>query len=131
MTATPDVLPVVERADHVPGARQGQWDYEHYAAIPDDGNRYEVVNGVLYMAPAPGAAHQKAVLRIATFLMTHVEFAGLGDVLMAPFDVELQAGGSTVVQPDVLVVLSEHQSVLTPSHAIGAPDLVVEVASPS
>jgi Uma2 family endonuclease len=130
MTATPDVLPVVERADHVPGAKQGHWNYEHYAAIPDDGTRYEVIDGVLYMAPASSFAHQKTVALITTLLTIHVGFAGLGDVLVAPFDVEL-ASGKTVVQPDVLVVLSEHRSVITPSHAVGAPDLVVEVASPS
>src|SRR6476659_4549280 len=112
MTATSDVLPVVERADHVPGATQGRWDYERYAAIPDEGSRYEVVDGVLYGLPKPNVVHQQTLVRIATLVLSHVEFGGLGEVLIAPFDVELTAGGNTVVQPDLLVVLNEHRSVL-------------------
>jgi hypothetical protein len=89
MTTSPDVLPVVQPADGVPGPAQGAWTYEDYVRIPEDGNRYEIIDGVLYMAPAPGAAHQKAVARIVTFLTNHVELVGRGLVYVAPFDVEL------------------------------------------
>jgi Uma2 family endonuclease len=129
MTASTDVLPVVMPADHVSGPRQGRWTYADYAAIPDDGNRYEVVDGVLFRTPAPGAAHQSTVVSITAVLFTHVELTERGRVLVAPFDVELLPG--FVVQPDVLVVLHEHLSVITPTRAVGAPDLVVEVVSPS
>jgi hypothetical protein len=53
MTLTPGGFPVAAPANMVPGPEQGQWTYESYAAIPDDGKRYEVVNGVLFMWPAP------------------------------------------------------------------------------
>lgn len=126
-TATPN-LSVVTPADHVPGPSQGHWTYEAYAALQDD-DRYEVIDGVLYMAPAPGAPHQSASTKFVTFLTTHVEFAKLGRVFHAPFDVELAP--NFVVQPDVLVVLNDHLGVLTPSRIVGAPDLVIEIASPS
>lgn len=125
-----DVLPVVRRADHVAGPPQGCWTYADYAAIPDDGVRYEIIDGVLYMAPAPSSAHQTTAARITTLLMLHVEFAHRGRVFAAPYDVELTPP-SAMVQPDILVVLNERRSIITPSHAVGAPDLVVEVASPS
>jgi Uma2 family endonuclease len=116
-------------ADWVPGPEQGSWTYDEYASLPDDGQRYEIVNGVLVMAPAPDGPHQDAVLRIAHYLLMHVEFAGLGKVRVALFDVQLSA--KDVFQPDVFVVLNVHLSRMQKKKMIGAPDLTVEVASPS
>ncbi len=124
-TASQQVIP----ADHVPGPHQGRWTYSHYAALPSDGKRYEIIDGVLYMAPpSPSGFHQEAVYLIATYLMMHIKFAGLGRVFGAPFDVELTP--HMVVQPDVCVLLNESSDKFTPSRIIGAPDLVVEVVSP-
>lgn len=131
MATSTDVLPVVERADQVPGPGQGCWDYESYAAIPDDGKRYEVIDGILYMSPAPNIPHQAAVIQFGTRLMILVQDAGLGRVFVAPVDVELVPGGRGVVQPDVLVILNAKLDSITHSHIVGAPDLVIEVASPS
>jgi Uma2 family endonuclease len=127
MTTT-DKLPVVTPADWVPGPKQGSWTYNDYAALPDDGQLYEIVNGVLYMIPAPGIAHQKIAGRFFYYLFTHVELAGLGSVLSAPTDVELSP--KDVFQPDVLVVLNAGLEKIKELRVIGAPDLVVEVASP-
>ena len=80
------------------------------------------------MTPAPGTGHQSVSARLVTFLVTHVEFAGLGRVFAAPVDVELAP--DTVVQPDIVVVLSANLDRITPSRIIGAPDLVVEILSP-
>ena len=115
-------------ADHMPGPEQGHWTYKDYAALPDDGHRYEIVDGVLYMAPSPNRGHQNAAFEIASYLRTHVKLAGLGQVYIAPFDVELEQ--RTVVQPDVVVVLNQHLDRIAESRIIGAPDLVVEVSSP-
>jgi hypothetical protein len=49
---------MVMRADWIPGPAQGHWTYEEYAALPDDGKRYEIVNGVLYMSPSPSGLYQ-------------------------------------------------------------------------
>src|SRR5438552_4960261 len=127
MTVT-QTLPMTVRADHVSGCKQGRWTYAKYAAIPDDGNRYEVVDGVLYMTPAPNLGHQGSVAHFTTQLVMHVEFTGIGRVFPAPCDVEL--GPRIVVQPDVVVVLNANASIMTPSRIIGAPDLVIEIASP-
>jgi hypothetical protein len=50
MTQTSDRIPVVAPANNVPGPKQGFWTYDDYATIPDDGNKYEIVNGVLYIS---------------------------------------------------------------------------------
>ena len=129
MSTSLDKLPVVAPANHVSGPGQGRWSYKEYAALPDDGNRYEIVNGVLFMTPSPNGAHQDAVGEIFAYLREHIKQNNLGLVRMAPFDVELSPG--TVVQPDVFVILSEHFDRITDNRILGAPDLVVEVASPS
>ena len=116
------------RADHVPGPGQGNWTYQDYAAL-DDGKRYEILDGVLYMTPAPGESHQNVAGNISFYFKLYVQFAGQGMVYSGPFDVELAP--SYVVQPDVLVVLRENLHKLRHSHLIGAPDLTVEIASPS
>jgi len=120
---------IVMPADWVPGPEQGSWTYDDYTALPDDGQGYEIVNGVLVMAPAPNGPHQDAVLRFAHYLLVNVEFAGLGKVRVAPFDVELSP--KDVFQPDVFVVLNAHLDRILEKKVVGAPDLVVEVASPS
>ena len=127
--ATTEGLSVVVLADWVLGPQQGQWTYEDYAAIPEDGHRYEVVNGVLYMSPSPNLGHQSIVGEIFAYLRDFAWSEELGEVFIAPVDVELSKGN--VVQPDVLVVLKKHLARLRKSRVIGAPDLVVEVASPS
>ncbi|GAC1373020.1 MAG: Uma2 family endonuclease [Ktedonobacteraceae bacterium] len=124
---TADNITVMRLADHVPGPAQGDWTYKQYAAL-DDGKRYEVVNGVLYMTPAPNIAHQEAVLSFGHYLLTYAQFSGLGKVFVAPCDVELAP--NVVVQPDVLVVLNVHKERITKTHIVGAPDIVVEVSSP-
>jgi len=127
MTLT-DTLPIVMPASHIAGPTQGQWTYADYARLPDDGQRYEVINGVLYMTPAPGTEHQGVSNLIATFLTLHVQLAGMGKVFSAPTDVELAPG--FVVQPDVLVIGAARLHLITPSRIVGPPDLVVEVTSP-
>ncbi len=126
--ATFDVLPVAAPADDVTGPPQGQWTYSEYAVIPDDSHRYEIIDGVLYMTPAPTLGHQASNARFVRYLMQHVEEAGLGRVFPAPVDVELAP--NVVLQPDVVVVLNANLGILIPERIIGAPDLVVEIASP-
>src|SRR5438094_5242001 len=103
MTTT-EKPPLITLADWVPGPRQGEWTYSDYKTLPDDGRRYEIVNGVLLLMPSPSRSHQKTVLEIASYLRTYIQIAGLGEVYVAPFDVELAP--NTVFQPDVLVVLN-------------------------
>lgn len=126
--ALPDVLPVVTPADDVAGPMQGQWTYEAYATIPDDGRRYEIIEGTLHMAPAPGTNHQSVHGWFIHYLIVHTQIPGLGRVFSAPCDVLL--AHHTVVQPDVLVVLDKNRERITPQGIDGPPDLGVEIASP-
>ena len=122
-------IPAAAPAEGVPGPQQGMWTYEDYTALPDDGNRYEVLQGVLYMAPSPGKWYQKSSVAISHYLYVAVQMAGLGEVYTAPFDVMLDA--KNTVQPDILIVLNEHLDRVTKSGVVGAPDLIVEIASPA
>ena len=81
------------------------------------------------MAPAPDLGHQSIVLRFSHYLFVYFELAGLGRVFVAPVDVELES--KNVFQPDVVVILNAHLDRMTQKKIIGAPDLAVEVASPS
>lgn len=91
---------------------------------PDDGLRYELIDGVLLVTPAPGYAHQLAVVR----LLRRLDDAAPADcrVLVAPFDVVLDE--SSVVIPDVIVA---RRSDFTAKNLPAAPLLAVEVLSPS
>ncbi len=128
-TFSNDVLPVVQRADWVQGQLQGYWTYPSYAALPDDGNRYEVIQGVLYVAPSPSFYHQNANSWFTSYLKNHVQLPDLGKVVSAPMDVELAPG--YIVQPDVVVVLKANEYRIQANKIAGSPDLVVEIASPS
>ena len=125
---TADKFSVATPADWVNPSKQGQWTYEDYQSLPDDGTHYEIVNGVLYMAPSPTGEHQDAVFRVAMFLYQTIEASGKGKMRIAPFDVRLSP--TDVFQPDVMVVLNEHRERIKKTYVLGAPDLVVEVSSP-
>lgn len=102
--------------------------YEDYRRTPDD-ERYELLDGELIMVPAPRVDHQLVIIELASLMHAFVKERGLGVVLAAPCDVVLS--DTDVVQPDVLFVSRERAHVIVPENVRGAPDLVVEVLSPS
>jgi Uma2 family endonuclease len=114
----------------LPHPAQGAWTYEDYLRLPDDGQRYEIINGVLYMASAPSYIHQYVVTKIGRYLDEFAEQAELGVVLTAPFDVRLP-GNRGVIQPDILFIRTENLPHPSITAFQGVPDLVVEVLSPS
>ncbi len=106
--------------------------YAEYRAMPDDGKRYELVDGVLReMAdmPAPTLAHQLASRGIFRKLDSFVAERKLGQMLYAPVDVYLADNLS--YQPDILFVANESRAKLTKDEVNGPPDLVVEIVSPA
>src|SRR5437879_7675555 len=115
-------------ADMTPGPEQGHWTYNHYAALPDDGKRYEIMHGILVTVTSPNISHQEVVGEFFSYLRAHTRSNDLGRVFVAPVDVELAP--NVVVQPDIAVVLKANVDKVTESRIVGAPDLVVEVASP-
>lgn len=103
--------------------------YEDYAVLPDDGRRYEVLDGALAVSPAPRPWHQTVSRRLQFALYSGLELAGQGQVFNAPIDVILSP--HDIVQPD-LVYLTEAQRELVTDRAIeGPPALLVEILSPS
>jgi Uma2 family endonuclease len=78
-----------------------RWTAEMVRALPDDGNRYEVVDGELLVTPAPSWDHQRIVLGVAILLDGYIRSQGLGEAMVSPSYVELDPEG--LVQPDVLV----------------------------
>jgi Uma2 family endonuclease len=93
-------------------------------AMPDDGRRHELIDGVLVVTPAPGRRHQRAVGELY-LLLRHACPDGL-EVLLSPFDVALS--DDTVMEPDLLVARTRD---FTPRDLPTAPLLAVEVLSPS
>jgi len=77
------------------------WTAEMVRALPDDGNRYEVVDGELLVTPAPNAPHQRAVTELVVMLHQYAIAEGVGEALLSPADIELDPHG--MVQPDVFV----------------------------
>ncbi|MEK7328569.1 MAG: Uma2 family endonuclease, partial [Chloroflexota bacterium] len=109
---------------------QGQWTYEDYIRLPDDGKRYEIIEGVLYVANTPSYEHQFAVGEIYRQVANFVTERKLGITIPAPFEVHLP-GIAKPVQPDVLFIAAQRQPASDTQIFEGAPDLVVEVISPS
>jgi Uma2 family endonuclease len=103
--------------------------YQDYLTLPDDGQRYEIIEGELYLSPAPNLKHQWTATQLTAVLVNHVGEHGLGHVYAAPSDVFLAI--NSIVQPDLLFVSRERLHILTEPNVRGAPDLVVEVISPS
>ena len=111
------------------GAMRGVLTYADYVVLPDDGKRYEILDGELFVTPAPGRPHQRVVMRLAGMLDGHVTARGLGEVDIAPFDVILS--DPNIVQPDLMVVASDRTAGFSHRGFEGAPTLAVEVLSPS
>jgi Uma2 family endonuclease len=103
--------------------------YEDLLQFPEDGKRYEILEGELVVTPAPNLGHQGASIALSTILYLHVEQHGLGTVLAAPCDVLLSE--ISVVEPDLLFVSRERREIMERAFVRGAPDLVVEILSPS
>jgi Uma2 family endonuclease len=106
-----------------------KFTYEDYLCLPDNGKRYQVIEGELYMVPAPTPNHQDILLKLGILLREFVEEHKLGKVYCAPCDVILSP--EDIVQPDIFFISSERQHIITERNIQGAPDLVAEILSPT
>ena len=107
-----------------------QLTYEEYLKTPEIKARYDIVDGVMTMAPAPTVTHQRILRQLMRILDQFVSQQQLGEVLFAPADVIIQRDPLRTRQPDLLFVSNERASILG-DQVDGAPDLVVEILSPS
>ncbi len=105
------------------------WTRENVLALPDDGNRYELVDGELLVSPSPRPLHQIALAAVYDRLSTYVRAHGLGLLLFSPADLDLLSG--QLVQPDLFVVAGHDGRALREWTDVGIPLLVIEVLSPS
>lgn len=121
-------MQVKETAATYPSKKQ-TYTYEDYLELPDDRNRYEIINGELIMTPVPKTIHQDVVGNLFYELNDFIRKDKLGKVYTAPFDVLL--GKKNVVQPDILFIAKENKKIITEDNVRGAPDLIVEVLSPT
>jgi Uma2 family endonuclease len=104
------------------------WTLEEVLALPDDGNRYELVDGELLVSPSPRLLHQVAVLKLASLIDRHVTTHGIGWACASPADLEL--GARQRIQPDIFVVAGDVPPRALEWPDVGIPTLVVEVLSP-
>ena len=103
--------------------------YEDYCLLPNDGKRYEIIDGELFVTPSPLRRHQKGLANLLYYLTDFVKKHDLGEVYPAPFDVVFSQ--YDVVEPDILYVSKARASVITEKNVQGAPDLAVEILSES
>ena len=102
--------------------------YQDYADLEGD-ERYELLDGELILVASPNRDHQTVAMELGFQMLAFVKHNNLGWVYSAPFDVLFT--DTDVVQPDLLFVSHEREHILTPANIQGAPDLIVEVLSPS
>ena len=124
-------LPFSRRAEQsmgMPAASQPYWTASMVRELPDDGKRYECIDGELLVTPSPGNPHQWVVGELYQLLAPYVRGAGVGLAQISPLDVELDDG--MIVQPDILAY---RPSPLIAQGRIPGRDLIltVEVLSPS
>lgn len=110
------------------GSKGVVFTYRDYLFLDDD-KRHEVLEGDLVMVPAPSWEHQEVAKRLFRVLDAFVETHSLGVVQFAPVDVVLSE--ENVVQPDLLFVARDRLGVIKERGVFGAPDLAVEILSPT
>ena len=116
-------------ANTVPArATRRRLDLDDYLALPDDGMRYEIIDGELFMSASPIARHQVISMNLVLLLAGLQRKFG-GRVLAAPIDVVL--GPHDIVVPDIIYVRKERLAIIGEARVDGAPDLIVEILSPS
>ena len=119
MPAPPPIVPDISRRD---------WTVEERNSLPDDGNRYEVVDGELLVTPAPTFRHQRAALRLAQLLAPYCDRLGI-ECVVAPADVTFSP--RTVVEPDLFVIPLIDGRPASRFEDVGRLVLAVEVVSPA
>ena len=103
--------------------------YDDYVLFPEDGKRHELIDGEHYVSPSPNTRHQAVLGALYLAIGAFVKAQRLGRAFFAPYDVVFTR--FDVVEPDLLFVGAGRSDVITAANLQGAPDLAVEVLSPS
>ena len=107
---------------------KAKYTYEDYLNTPE-GERYELLDGELVLVASPNEEHQLASVKLVSLMYPYATRRDLGWVFHAPFDIVFS--DSEVVQPDIMFISKEREHIRTAANVRGAPDLVVEILSPS
>ncbi|MFN8515430.1 MAG: Uma2 family endonuclease [Chloroflexia bacterium] len=106
------------------------WTAADWEQLPhDDGRRYEIIGGVLYVRTAPSLRHQRIARQVVLRLHQQLDSRALGMTLWPPIGVFMS--GADPVQPDILVILVADYAIIGERRIDGVPALVVEILSPS
>jgi Uma2 family endonuclease len=103
--------------------------FEEFRQLPVDGKRYELVRGEVHVTPAPNTRHQFILRRLVASLERYLARNPAGEFAFAPLDVRLAA--DIVLQPDLIFVSAARVEILGEDFVSGAPDIVLEILSPS
>ncbi|MFQ5690371.1 MAG: Uma2 family endonuclease [Gemmatimonadota bacterium] len=107
-----------------------QITWQDVQQLPDDGNRYEAIEGELYVTAAPSFRHQRIAIKLARSLAKILEDPGYGLIVTAPVGVEFPVAAEGV-QPDLVFVSKARRGIVAEDWIRGAPDLAVEILSPT
>lgn len=113
-----------------PASSRAKLTYDDFLLFPDDGMRHELIDGVHYVTASPNTKHQTVSGNIHLLIGMWLQANSVGRIYYAPFDVVFSK--YDVVEPDLLYMSHERAAaVLTPANVQGAPELVIEIGSPS
>jgi Uma2 family endonuclease len=107
--------------------RHKVWTYQDSLQLPADGQRYEIIDGVLYVSPSPASRHQLLSMRLQ-FFFYQFQLTGNGYIFDAPMD--LLMPGCTPVQPDLIFLQRNQGSMIKKNTIEGVPHLLAEILSP-
>ena len=103
------------------------FNYHDYFLLPENGKRYQILEGELFMTPPPGYSHQNSVTQLTRILAHYLIGHPIGKVFCSPFAVVLS--DINVVEPDLVYVSNAKKNLIKERGVFGSPDLVVEVLS--
>lgn len=109
--------------------REDIWTYEDYLKLPIDGKTYQIIGGNLFMTAAPLIYHQAISRNLAFIIWEFVKDHDMGDVFFSPIDIVFSS--VNVVQPDIIYISKERLDIKKEKAVFGAPDLVIEILSPT
>jgi Uma2 family endonuclease len=104
-----------------------KFTYQDYLNLPDDGKRYQIIGGELFMVPAPTPYHQKILVNLSQIIVPFIRKNDLGEVFFSPCDVLIS--DEDVIQPDMFFIKKERLEIIKEKNIQQMPDLIIEITS--
>jgi len=108
---------------------QVKFTYDDYRQLPDDGKRYEIIDGELYRATSPTSNHQRIAGNFFGAFFIYLKSHPIGEIFQTPLEVFFSS--TNIAQPDLMFISKSRLDIIKPTQIKGAPDLVIEVLSPT